>query len=105
MNGRTYEAFGRPDYVTLMFDPNYEVIGVNAVTRLMPGAIRVRQKSNNGWIYSLAATQFLKHFDIRLSYTVRFVDPQIRDGVLLLDLHKTARAINSGKRQRILNGR
>ena len=101
MNDRTYQAFGRPEYLSLMYDPNYEVIGVRGVERLTPGAVKIRPKTNYRALHLLPIAQFLRHFDIKLGYTVRFTDPQIDDGVMILDLHKTARVLNSGRKKKI----
>ena len=96
MNDRTYERFGRPVYVTMMYESNYEVIGLKAAPRLMPNTVKFN--SNKQGIHTIVARHFLKHYNIAPTYTIRFLEPKIRNGILILDLHQTTRAPNAGRK-------
>ena len=89
-NRAVYEAIGSPRSVSLLYDEDHETIGVLPVDHLMPTSFPVAVQSPS--LFVIRAKLFLKATKLDIAYCIRFTDPFIEDGTLILDLHHTARA-------------
>ena len=85
MNAPLYEKFGRPEAVTLHFDPNSNRIGMRRSEPGRANALRVRNRRDSGWV--VRSRVFLREWDIRLGGTYFFPDLQIKDDMLVLPLN------------------
>lgn len=107
-DGRLYfspaavESLGRPEAVGLMYDARRQVIGVMPCAAERDHAYVLRAKRN---LYGRLVTcrNFLEHYKIRLSETVRFVNARVNgDGVMVLDLNVVEGA---GRRRSVVSSR
>jgi hypothetical protein len=88
INQNCYRLLGKPPAVYLYFSRNRDVIAVEPVqSPNLPAAFPVKPKTSVGW--RINASPFCKHFGIRLDATERFINPEIRDGKLHLNLGET----------------
>lgn len=87
----THAAIGEPKTVSLLYDAENLTIGVRPTGRIMPSAFPIRLRGDNR-TYHIRAHEFVRAHRLEISYCVRFLDPHIEDGVLILDLNLTARA-------------
>jgi hypothetical protein len=93
MNRGVYDAMGAPVEVILFFDKKKRVIGIRPSYTVVNHAIRVRtQKDGRPYIPMPA---FLDKHKIRPSLSIRFLDPYIQEGTLILDLNRTAHITGS----------
>jgi hypothetical protein len=84
-NRNTYEQLGRPPAVYLYFSRVRDLIVVEPVQSInMSEAFPVLEKSSSG--YRINAAPFCRHFGICLDMTMRFIDPEIRNGKLELKM-------------------
>jgi hypothetical protein len=90
LNRHALALLGHPDAVTLMFDRRRKLIGILPSDRRRPHSYPLRKKdgqSSRGRM--LHAMNFCKHYGIRVSETLAFLNPEInKDGVLVLNLHE-----------------
>ena len=93
MNRRTYAALSEPEAVNLLFDIDNLTIGLRPCGLLMPNAFPVAQRGNSNHI--IWALSFTKAHQIYLTGTIRFLTPQMENGILTLDLNYTARTTQS----------
>jgi|GEM_PF-2064457 len=90
INPKTLAALGQPPSVILFFDPHRQVIGVKAnYNGDVPHAVRIRFHTQTQ--IAMPVTKFLDRHGIRPAYTIRFLDPYMQDGTLILDLNRTVR--------------
>src|SRR5688572_19376592 len=88
LNANCYRMLGKPVAVYLYFSRKSDVIAIEPLDNpRLPKAFPVKQKTSVGW--RINASPFCKHFGIRIESTERFIDPDIRDGKLLLKLSDT----------------
>lgn len=90
LNRKSFDSLGKPEAVTLLYDGHSYVIGLKPCTRLMPNAFPVAPRGKSGghviWAYA-----FAKEHDIQPTGTIRFLEPRMENGILVLDLNHTAR--------------
>jgi len=97
-NMNTYRQLGKPDAVYLYFSRKRDLIVVEPTHSVkFPEAFPVLTKSS-GW--RINAAPFCRHFGIRLDTSVRFIDPDIRDGKLELKLANIVSVAQVRKRKR-----
>ena len=85
INNVVFEKIGRPEAVTLHFDPESNSIGMQRSEANRINALRVRKRESGAWgVRSLA---FMRKWDIRLTGTYLFPEPQIEDDMLVLPLN------------------
>ena len=94
LNRRTFDALGSPQAVLLLYDEDRLTIGLRPVSPIMPNAFPLVKRGGSG-NRIVRALAFLKAHQISLGYTVRFLNAEIEDGILILDLNMTARATQS----------
>jgi hypothetical protein len=88
LNGRAFEALGRPGSVELMFDGNRRIIGVTPTDRRHSNAFPVVNHTGN--YYRISAAAFCQHFRIKPRATMLFQHIDIdNEGVMHLDLMNT----------------
>ena len=85
---RTYRKMGEPQAMVLMYERSTETIGLKPSNPNEPNAVlvRVRHARSNRVIRS---APFLKENGIEVPTTLRFADPYIEDGILVLDMRTT----------------
>lgn len=97
-NMNTFRQLGKPDAAYLYFSRRRDLIVVEPVHSLnFTEAFPVLTKGS-GW--RINAAPFCRHFGIRLDTTVRFTDPDIREGKLELKLANIVSVAQVRKRKR-----
>jgi len=90
LNRRSFQELGKPEAVLLLFDGDHCAIGLKPCPRLMPNAFPLAPRGKTGghvvWAFS-----FCKEHKIEPTGTIRFLEPRMEKGVLVLDLNQTAR--------------
>ena len=87
MNGRMYQAFGRPKAVALYYSREDDSIAVQPAHERFVEHFTVVKKQN-GW--AIHASTFCRHYKIRIPNTERFIRPDLdREGNLVLNLRET----------------
>jgi hypothetical protein len=94
INRRVMESLGEPESVFLMYDTDSQTIGIKAARRTDRHTFPLRKRGRHGGRI-VRAYQLLKEFNIKLTSTLRFTETSIENGILLLDLKKTAKARNT----------
>lgn len=97
INRRTYQALGEPEAVSLLFDIDNLTIGLRPCGLLMPNAFPIAQRGATG-THIIWALSFTNAHQIFVTGTIRFLKPEIEDGVLVLDLNYTARTTQSPRK-------
>ena len=86
MNKLLFEKIGRPEAVTLQFDPDENRIGMQKSDPNLVYALRVRyHHQSRRW--AVRSRAFLRKWDIQLTGTYCFPDLQIEDDMLVLPLN------------------
>ncbi len=88
LNRFTFEALGKPEAVKLMYDPDTDVIGLRPVSRLMTCAFPLRPKGRSD-NKRIRIKPFCERHDMRFDETVRFLQAEIENGILVLGLRNT----------------
>lgn len=87
---------GKPAAVYLYFSRTRDLIAVEPVHSLnMPESFPILTKSTG---YRVNAASFCRHFGIALDRSLRFIDPEFRDGKLELKLADTVSVAQVRKR-------
>lgn len=98
-NMNAYRQLGKPAAVYLYFSRKRDLIAVEPVHSLnFSEAFPVLTKGQTG--YRVNAAPFCRHFGIRLDETLRFINPEVRDGKLELKLTETISVAQVRKRKR-----
>lgn len=94
LNRRAIAALGQPKTVSLLFDGDNGAIGLKPCKAIMPNAFPLvpRGRCGNQIIRALA---FCKEHEIDPSGTIRFLNAEMENDVLVLDLNHTARTTQS----------
>ena len=90
LNRRSYESLDKPEAVLLLFDGDHYAIGLKPCTRLMPNAFPLAPRGRTGG-HVIWAFSFCKEHEIKPTGTIRFLEPKVENGILVLDLNHTAR--------------
>lgn len=85
MNQAAYVLMGKPEAVTLMFDPDERLVGFRPTLISSPRAFPVRAQQN-AVTFVVGGQAFTKHYGIDTSVARRY-GVEIRDGILVLDLN------------------
>jgi len=93
LNKRAHASLGKPEAVNLLYDIDNLTIGLRPCSLIMPNAFPICQRGNRNHI--IWALSFLKAHQIHPTGTIRFLLPQMENGVLTLDLNYTARTTQS----------
>ena len=90
LNRKAFAALGEPKAISLLFDGDNCVIGLRPANPIMPNAFPLvpRGRCGNRIIRALA---FAKEHQIEPDGTIRFLNAEVENGILILDLNKTAR--------------
>ena len=88
LNRHTLEILGQPEAIFMMHEPETYSIGLRKTGRLMPNAFKGKPKSDCGGA-SIRAKLFCDKHEIKYKGTVRFLDAQLEDDTLVLNLLKT----------------
>lgn len=98
MNDNLYRMLGKPLAVYLYFSRVKDIIAIEPVSSpRLPESFPVKEKNSVGW--RINAAPFCKHFGIRIDSTTRFINPDIRDGKLHLNLSETV-TLRQNRRKR-----
>jgi len=89
LNGKAYDALGRPAAVELLFKGNSRIIGLKPTDIRRSNAFTVRNHTAGNY-KRISAAAFCQHFRIRPTATMLFQDVDIdNSGVMHLDLTNT----------------
>ena len=88
INKKCFAMLGKPPAVYLYYSREKDNIAIEPVSSpLLADAFPVQQKKDTGWI--IRASPFCRNFRIRVDSTTKFIDPEVRDGKLILKLSET----------------
>lgn len=96
MNTAAYEMAGRPQRVSLLYDKQHGVIGLERSSLTDANSFPVRVKSKKNRV--IHASPFCRHHDINVERTMAFNTIEIEKGILMLDLN-TLTAVGMGGRK------
>ena len=85
LNRSAYDLMGAPEAVTLLYDPEEELIGFKPVSISNPRAFPVRTQGANASTYIVAGQAFTRHYGIDTS-TARRYAVEMRGDMMVLDL-------------------
>lgn len=88
LNKWAVEAMGNPRAVVLLFDRARSRIGLRASPSDLPNAfpLKASNRSKRSRPFKAYLKAFCKTHNIRNTSTIRFTEPRIDDGILILDL-------------------
>jgi hypothetical protein len=95
----TFDRWGRPDAVVLLFDEETRSIGLRPVHPNAPNAYQMN-RLKLGRHRVVRAARFCNHHRIRIERTMAFSTPTIEDSVLILDMNGTVPADKRSKNNR-----
>lgn len=84
-NSAAYEALGKPEAVTLLYDEEERLIGFKPVDLRNPRAFPIRAQGPNLKSYIVAGQAFSNYHGLDTSVARRY-PVEMRDGILVLDL-------------------
>lgn len=84
MNRAAYALMGEPEAVTLMFDPEEQLVGFKPTLISSPRAFPVRVQQN-GNTFVVGGHAFTKHYGLDTTIARRY-GAENRDNILVLDL-------------------
>jgi hypothetical protein len=88
VGAKTYEKFGRPDCVVLLFDQINSLIGISPSNRFTANAYPLLTKGANRYRI-INANKFCRHFGVMTDRTIAFYDVKVDEGgMMVLDLNK-----------------
>ena len=96
LSRKSYEAFGRPEHIVLLYDDYTDSIGLRPAPAGAINAYRMQPTGGYG-AYMTTIGRFLKKKDIRIDHTCRFPGAHIEADVLVLDLHTRVPAFPGGR--------
>lgn len=85
LNRAAYEALGKPEAVSLLYDEEEKLIGFKPRPLNYARALPVRPQGPNQNTYMIAGRAFAQHYDLDTSVARRYA-VEMRDGILILDL-------------------
>jgi hypothetical protein len=91
LNGKALLEMGEPDAVVLMYDAKERVIGMQRAPIGRKSSYLLKRKAKNTAGRIVYAVNFCRHHDITPKCTLRFTAPEVKNGVLILDLKETER--------------
>ena len=91
MTAHTLSKLGDPEAFVMLWDPPNHSIGLEPSTRDVKDAYPALKRSGHGGRV-LRAFSYMQEFGLTLPETIRFTDPEIDDGVLVLDMRKVTPA-------------
>ena len=86
LNQNTYRLLGNPAAAALYYSRERDTIAIEPASPRIEQNFPIRPLQT-GW--RILAAPFLGHFGIRTDHTLKFVHPDIENGVLLLNLRDT----------------
>jgi hypothetical protein len=93
-NGRALDTLGRPDGVSLLFDRERRIIGVQPTPLNHRSTYRLRRTRSEGLV--ITVVNFMKAHNIPEDDTLAFPEAEMRNGIMILDLNK-AISVRKGK--------
>lgn len=91
LNRQAFAALGNPEAVSLLFDAENYTIGLRPVEPFLDTSFPVVSRGVSG-NQLIRALPFVKANKLKLGYTIKFLNPVMEDGILILDLNMTARS-------------
>ena len=87
-NKNAYRQLGKPPSVNLYFSRTRDLIVIEPVPSVnLPESFPLLEKGTTGW--RVNAAPFCRHFGILIDTTLKFIEPDIREGKLNLKLSET----------------
>ena len=99
LNDKTFYDLRKPEAVFLFYNRARNQIALEPASPRMPNAFPVRKRAERGWI--VFASPFCRHHNISFDGTYHFLEPNLRDGRLILKLDETVRVSRVRKRRKI----
>lgn len=87
MNQKAFEMLGSPKAVELLFDKINGLIGMRSCPPELRHAYNVR-KQNKSESYIIGGKAFCNFYNIKPTTTAVFLEPELEEGVLILNLRK-----------------
>jgi len=87
INKKAFEVLGSPAAVKLLYERRMQTIGVRAAA---PGEEKAfpLKRHPRGSHHLISARPFCRYYKINLPEPIKFTEPLIDNGILLLSLHK-----------------
>lgn len=98
LNKNAHRHLGGPMAVYLFFSREQDTIAIEPSSPRLPESFPVLEKNSSGW--RVNAAPFCRHFGIDIDTTLKFIDPEIRDGALHLKLSETVSVAQVKKKRR-----
>jgi hypothetical protein len=98
LNKSVHKLMGHPEAVCLFFSRDQDMIAIQPSSTRLPESFPVQEKSSSGW--RVNAAPFCRHFGIDIDTTLKFIDPDIRDGALHLKLSETVSVAQVRRKRR-----
>ena len=95
LNGKALIAMGEPDAVVLMYDAKKRVIGMQRAPIVRKSSYLLKLKAKNTAGRIVYTANFCRHHGITPNCTLRFTAPEVKNGILILDLKETYDVIKS----------
>jgi len=91
LNGPALKALDEPDAVVMFYDRRQQAIAMKRAPLTKRNSYRLKLKDGEkvkGRI--LYAANFCRHYNIKPSTTIAFLNPSMDDGLLILSMHDVA---------------
>lgn len=98
LNRSAYAAIGNPEAVELLFDADRKIVGLRPTVVSNPNAYPVRpQGSGDSGPLLVAGQMFTKYYRIDTTQAIRYIDPEVVDGVLCIALNGEHQVVTSNR--------
>lgn len=97
LNSKAVKALGDPEAVQFLFDIDNGAIGLKPCDLLTPYAFPITRRQKTG-THTIRAQPFMKAHQIFTSGTVKFLRPEIENGILVLDLNHIVRVTQTARK-------
>jgi hypothetical protein len=104
LNRWLYDKLGRPERAMLMFDRSTRSIGIRPATPDDKRPFTFKRHTTSSY-RELWAKRFCSHYSIAPAQTIRFTEPRIESGILILDLNSVEAAIASNGKNAVSSER
>ena len=89
LNGKVLIEMGEPDAVVLLYDAKKRVIGMQRAPIGRKSSYLLKRKAKNTAGRIVYAVNFCRHLGITPKCTLRFAAPEVKNGILILNLKET----------------
>jgi len=104
LNRAAWKLLDDAAFVELLFDPQERVIGLRPTSETNPNAYPVRPQGSNAnsdkGPVLIAGQLFTKYYGIDTEQAMRYVGPQVQDGILCVDLKSEGQKVTSNRNKK-----